>query len=279
MEELYRTLSMSIDGIEQLRNECIQMDAELVKSNDTLSKCQQELNELKIVAHENESLMNNMQLNQELLQQQVGDVKDSLQSTSYNGTYLWVVEDVRNLIDAAQSERQISVYSPPFYSSRNGYKMCMRLYLNGDGNARRTHLSLFVVVMRGEYDAVLKWPFSYKITFCLFDQSGQQRHIIDSFRPNVKSNSFEQPQTQMNIASGIPKFFPLSMLQQDENSYVKNDTIFIQCIVDFNDMPKTVLPYRLSLNPGLPEHVQQSMIKAEIIRRQHPDVPVDKKEG
>lgn len=50
-----------------------------------------------------------------------------------------------------------------FYSSKYGYKMCLRLYLNGDGTGRGTHLSLFFVVMRGKCDALLKWPFGQKV--------------------------------------------------------------------------------------------------------------------
>ena len=145
--------------------------------------------------------------------------------------------------------------------------MRARLYLHGDGNARRTHMSLFFVLMRGPDDAILKFPFSYKVTFCLYDQTPQQRHIVDSFRPDVKSNSFQRPRSEMNIASGIPKFFPLAMIQQDNNPYVQDDTMFIKIMVDFGDMPKTMLPYALSLNPALPSHIQQSMIKQEQERR------------
>jgi hypothetical protein len=71
----------------------------------------------------------------------------------------------------------------------------------------------------------------------------------------------------MNIASGIPKFFPLAMIQQEGNPYVRDDTMFIKVMVDFNDMPKTLLPYALSLNPGLPTTVQHEMIKEEEQRR------------
>ena len=145
--------------------------------------------------------------------------------------------------------------------------MRARLYLHGDGNARRTHMSLFFVLMRGPNDAILKFPFSYKVTFCLYDQTAQQRHIVDSFRPDIKSNSFQRPRSEMNIASGIPKFFPLAMIQQDNNPYVQDDTMFIKIMVDFGDMPKTMLPYALSLNPALPSHIQQSMIKQEQDRR------------
>ncbi|CAF4689852.1 unnamed protein product [Rotaria sp. Silwood2] len=167
----------------------------------------------------------------------------------------------------AQSERQTSIYSPPFYSSVTGYKMRARLYLNGDGNARRTHVSLFFVLMRGPNDAILKFPFSYKVTFCLHDQTPTQRHIIDSFRPDIKSNSFQRPRSEMNIASGIPKFLPLTMIQQEGNPYIRDDTMFIKVIVDFDGMSKALLSYALNLNPGFPMHIQQLMIKQETERK------------
>ncbi len=145
--------------------------------------------------------------------------------------------------------------------------MCLRLYLHGDENARRAHMSLFFVLMRGPNDAILKFPFNYKLIFCLYDQTPQQKHIMDSFRPDIRSNSFQRPRSDMNIASGIPKFSPLAMIQQEGNPYVRDDTMFIKVMIDFGDMPTTLLPYASSLNPGLPTHVQQAMINEEAQRR------------
>ena len=54
-----------------------------------------------------------------------------------------------------------------FVYHRNGYKMCIRVYLNGDGMGYKTHLSLFFVLMKGEFDALLKWPFEHKISMIL----------------------------------------------------------------------------------------------------------------
>lgn len=145
--------------------------------------------------------------------------------------------------------------------------MRARLYLYGDGNARRTHMSLFFVLMRSPHDAILPFPFSYKVTFCLFDQTKDQRHLIDSFRPDTKSNSFQRPRSDMNIASGIPKFAQLSIFENPNNPYVKDDTMFIKVMVDFENTPKQMLPYAFSLNPGLPMHTQQLMIRRENERR------------
>ena len=37
--------------------------------------------------------------------------------------------------------------------------MCIQVYLNGDGIGRGTHLSVFFVLMNGEYGNGLQWPF------------------------------------------------------------------------------------------------------------------------
>jgi TNF receptor-associated factor 2 len=64
--------------------------------------------------------------------------------------------------------------------------MRARLYRDDDGNARRTHMSLFFVLMRGEYDAIIRCPFNFKVTFCLYNQTSEQRHITDSFLPDIE---------------------------------------------------------------------------------------------
>ena len=45
--------------------------------------------------------------------------------------------------------------------------MCLRVYLNGNGEGKRTHIFVFFVVMRGEFDALLEWPFEHQVTFTL----------------------------------------------------------------------------------------------------------------
>lgn len=47
--------------------------------------------------------------------------------------------------------------------------MCLRIYLNGDGTGRGSHLSLFFVVMRGHSDALLKWPFNQKVILIIMN--------------------------------------------------------------------------------------------------------------
>lgn len=152
----------------------------------------------------------------------------SLAST-HNGSFLWRIPDVERRRRDAQEERITSIYSPPFYTGRNGYKMCIRAYLNGDGIGFKTHLSLFFVLMRGEYDPLLKWPFEHKVSLILVDQE-HRKHIVQTFKPTPESSSFKRPTSDMNVASGCPQFSTADVLQQ--NNYVKDDIMYIKCIVD-----------------------------------------------
>ena len=65
-----------------------------------------------------------------------------------------------------------------------------------------THTSLFFTVMRGDYDALLDWPFRQKVTIMIVDQVTNKEHLVDSFRPEPKSSSFRRPRNEMNISSG-----------------------------------------------------------------------------
>jgi hypothetical protein len=146
--------------------------------------------------------------------------------------------------------------------------MRARLDLYGDGDARGTHMSVSLVILKGRFDPILPWPFSYQVTFCLFDQTGQNHHIIDSFYPDPTSASFQQPSSKENIASGIPKFLSLAALQQQGKYYVLNDTMRIKVMVDFLGTPRSVLPYTLSINPALPSF-EQNAIRSRIIEQQN----------
>uniref|UniRef100_H2XQ78 TNF receptor-associated factor 3-like n=1 Tax=Ciona intestinalis TaxID=7719 RepID=H2XQ78_CIOIN len=129
-----------------------------------------------------------------------------LETTSYSGSLIWKIRDFSRRKREAVSGRALSLYSQPFYTSRYGYKMCARVYLNGDGMGKGTHMSLFFVVMKGEYDALLTWPFRQKVTLMLLDQGMDRRHLSDTFRPDPTSSSFKKPTSDMNIASGCPLF-------------------------------------------------------------------------
>ncbi len=153
----------------------------------------------------------------------------TLQATSYSGSFIWKILDVQRRRHEAKIGKTISLYSAPFYTSRQGYKACLRLYMNGDGCGKNTHLSFFVTIIKGEYDALLQWPFRRTVNLTLLDQDGV-KNISQAFQPEPTSSSFQRPRNEMNIASGCPMFAPLSIL--NNSSYVKEDTMFLKFEID-----------------------------------------------
>ena len=142
--------------------------------------------------------------------------------------------------------------------------MRARLYFYSDGDARDIHISISLIIFKGEYDAILTWPFNFSVIFCLFDQTGRNHHIINSFQPDPTSTSFQRPSSEMNITSGTPYVCPLAMVQQEGSCYIRNDTMFIKIMVDFEGIPREILPKILSYNPGLPSHDQEAKRHIEI---------------
>ena len=68
-------------------------------------------------------------------------------------------------------------YMSPFNTHSLGYRMCIEVHTNGDGDGKGTHLSIFTCLMRGLFDDYLKWPFRGDITIQIINQAGDHSHV------------------------------------------------------------------------------------------------------
>ena len=161
----------------------------------------------------------------------LNDKIDDLESATYSGTLVWAISNFTKKRHDSIVGKNVSFYSPYFYTGPYGYKMRLRVYLNGDGMGKGSHISLFFVVCQGKYDALLPWPFKRTVTLTILDQN-RVKDVTDSFKPDQASSSFQRPKNPMNIASGCPLFMPLSLL--DTQAYVKDDTLYIKGEVDMS---------------------------------------------
>ena len=223
MEEIMNTLREHEKEVSSLQGEVAHL--KLYPSN-SCSKSDVSLtreSERRLDRNEHQLALQDIQLSDHDMQIQM------LEATSYNGTYFWKIDRYSQRFQEAVSGKTLSIYSPPFYVGRFGYKVCARLYPNGDGIGKGTHLSMFFVVMRGEYDALLPWPFLQKVHFRLIDQD-RIRDAYDAFRPVPNNSSFKRPTSDMNIASGCPTF--ISHMELRQGGYIRNDTMFIKITVD-----------------------------------------------
>ena len=104
----------------------------------------------------------------------------------------------------------------------------------GNGSGEGTHLSLYIRLLPGEHDALLKWPFEGEITLTLLDQSREsrsKRNINQSFSPDPSWKSFQRPSKNSGaLGFGYPQF--VSHRGIESSGYVKENCLFIKAVID-----------------------------------------------
>lgn len=155
----------------------------------------------------------------------------SCQKVVQCGMLVWKISDVCRKCAEARGNPELFLLSPPFYSTHGGYKVCVRLYMNGHGHEQNSHLSFFFVLMKGDYDAIIEWPFSHRVELKIMGQGNSRGDDVTvSFLPDLQSPSFAKSAGGMNIPHGVPQnAFPLDILARE--GYVHDDTMFVKVTV------------------------------------------------
>ena len=126
-------------------------------------------------------------------------------------------------------------FSKPFYTHPHGYKMCLKVAVNGRRKGAGTHISVYVYLMRGEFDDHLRWPFQGQVTVQLINQAGEDECH------HTATISFSNPQhSSLDVAGrvvsteratdgiGQAKFLPLEELGYSAGKncqYLKDDCL------------------------------------------------------
>ncbi|XP_029192548.1 TNF receptor-associated factor 4-like [Acropora muricata] len=153
-----------------------------------------------------------------------------------NSQLIWRIEDYTRKLKEARAGNADTLFSPTFTTSKHGYRLCASVCLNGDGKGKGTHMSVFISVLKGAFDSLLKWPFDYRVTFYLLDQDEdhlQRKHIKFSIKPNPCPENepfLGRPKLEKNASFGGAKFAKHEEI--DTRHYVKDDTIFLKIAID-----------------------------------------------
>lgn len=152
-------------------------------------------------------------------------------STNFSGTLLWKITNWEARMNEAKRKESLELISPTFYTSQYGYKLQVSVFPFGNGPGLDTHMSVFIKILPGEYDALLKWPFDQKVTFTLFEQSLEhdnvQGGIAENFIPDPTWKNFQKPSESVGeLGFGFPCFVSHETLAR--RPFVRNDTVFLR---------------------------------------------------
>ena len=101
--------------------------------------------------------------------------------------------------------------------------MVMSIYPNGYGSRKGTHLSLFVHILRGEFDDKLRWPFDGEVTIQAYNRTTQQWSMERTLVLNERECGLDVVRRRVDaravVSWGCDDFLSLSELNKD---YVKD---------------------------------------------------------
>jgi hypothetical protein len=153
-------------------------------------------------------------------------------------TYTWKI-NVHLLLNDTSS----TMHSDMFQCSQWGYKMGMSINLQTDEQNKTRYLQVCFVIFRGDFDAIVRWPFSYPITFCLVDLAENKNHIIHSIRPDSQTAIFGRPLDNANKPYRIARFCSSEKVSEIGSNYVRDGNMFLRMYIDFTE--KGVHPFQL----------------------------------
>lgn len=135
-----------------------------------------------------------------------------------NGLYVWRLPDFREKLAAMREDPLKMYYSPGFYTSSNGYKLCARLNVSSKDPQ---FLSLLLHMMRSECDDALDWPFDGTMHFALLHPHDSEKDIREVTASVPDLEAFRKPSCELNKRSfGYTEFVRLSdvveFLRDDE---------------------------------------------------------------
>ena len=136
-----------------------------------------------------------------------------------DGEFVWKITSFRKLFMEHKSERdsgRVSKYSHLFQTPE-GYEFRLRLFLNGAGRGKGTHVSVFLQLCRTDFDEILSFPFKGVFTVTLYDQNPKRKkeHFSVKFKSN-DSNCFAKPTAPYNPENGIAKFVSHDHLEKHQ---------------------------------------------------------------
>ncbi|CAB3401376.1 unnamed protein product [Caenorhabditis bovis] len=181
---------------------------------------------------------------------------------------VWKIDNIQQRTNEAKSGACTTIFSEPFMSHRHGYKMMACACLFGDGTSTGKALSLYVLILRGEYDATLEWPFSRIVKITLLDQNPNPEervditYVIDPRKLRANGQFLARPKGDRNAAFGSQSFCSLSILQ----SFIKDDSIYVKVDVDRCPTTEAVLAVRETQKMKTMEQLRNEETPIEIVR-------------
>ena len=145
-----------------------------------------------------------------------------------------VVPVVIKLAEFKKYKNSECVYSTGFYTRDRGYKMCLRIYPNGDVGFSN-NVTLDVHLMKGDHDDHLTWPVKGTLTVQLLNQLSDSNHSepMNYHFDGSDATKCHRVMKRTRSSNGVlcSQFIPLYRLSYDavkKCQYLKDDCVYFR---------------------------------------------------
>ena len=159
---------------------------------------------------------------------------------------IWKIPSVKFVFDSAKVaqpssdpliEPAISFSSPIFRTHPHGYNFFIKLYPYGIGPATGKCASVLFALFPGDYDNLLKWPFTKTIHIGIRDQLEPMNTWMKTILPD-QDPAYKKPtmSTKTGVATIlINNFIPHSKLFSETEGFLIDGACFVE--IKFSDPP------------------------------------------
>ena len=231
---------------------CVKLNssqAQLVEQRVQLDETQAQLSSIQAQLKNTQETTRKLEEKLEALQRQLEIKVNADKAGTDNKRFIWKIENFSEILrqgEARCNKEDCEMRkSDPFYTGCYGYKLqvivCPYLKTRAqqdDGTVLPQEFLYFgIASVEGEYDDILPWPFSKKITFTVIDQNqdiNERKNITADLRPSSRAPIFYGiPRGNISFDSDILWFIPHEWLQT--RRYIWNNNLFLQVDVGPDD--------------------------------------------
>lgn len=155
-------------------------------------------------------------------QYSVDIVTEMVRTQNKTCPYKWEIKNFTNKRHRAKSNERFQMYESESFFMLGGYKAQLILYPNGCDDQVNTHVSMFIKMLKGPYDELLRWPMKGCIQLCVLDGTDDEENTlyINTNQQHCQ-HIFERPCGDENKDWGFSKYIPLA----DLHKYLVEDTL------------------------------------------------------
>ena len=249
----------------QLKSTQVQLNEQRVQLNETgvqLDETRVQLDETRVQLDETRGQLDETRGQSDETRAQLDETRAQLAETQAKLSrlsvedggktrFIWKIKSFRESLRLVKEGVKERIESDPFYTGRYGYKLKVfaqwRCHFLGLASSKRpiyidTDFLTGIVLMEGEYDDMLPWPFNKKITFTIIDQNKdlkERQNMTDSLSPrspeyfNDMIFSVRPGEKMKEVKSKLRVLTTHKILER--RRYIVNNTLFLQVDVEPND--------------------------------------------